>query len=480
MRSRRVSGPSEPQGDLGLSATPDGVPVVDDARPRRAAATPGATAESAVAISTLTQTAKAVLEGAFQPLWIRGEVSNFTAHRNGHWYFTLKDQESQLRCVVWRGDTGRIPAMPDDGMEVCAFGRLSMYTARGEIQFVASRLEAAGEGLWRKAFELARRKLEADGLLEASRKRPLPLAPRRIAFITSASGAAFHDVVAVTRRRSPGTELVLIPAQVQGEGAVDSLIAALDLVARWRDCELVIIGRGGGSREDLWCFNDERLCRAVAACPIPTISAIGHEVDVTLVDLVADWRAPTPSAAAERAVPDHLALVSTVVRLGQLMRASLERRARKGRQVLARTGVLMQASLERRARYGRQSLTRTSQLIVASFDRRTRRGRQALVMTGRHLSLTSRQLTERAAARLGHAAARLEALSPLATLARGYAVARDTEGHALVSASRFAPGFRFRLVLRDGEVQASTIAVTPGAPVGAPSRARIDAPGASS
>ncbi len=478
MRSRRASGPSS-QGDLGLSASDALEPTFDDARPRRAAATPGATAESAVTIATLTQTAKAVLEGAFQPLWIRGEVSNFTAHRNGHWYFTLKDAESQLRCVVWRGDTGRIPAAPDDGMEVCAFGKLSMYTARGEIQFVASRMEAAGEGLWRKAMELTRRKLEADGLLEEARKRALPLAPRRIAFITSATGAAFHDVVAVTRRRSPATEIVLVPALVQGDGAAASLIAALESVARWNDCDLVIIGRGGGSREDLWCFNDELLCRAVAACPIPIISAVGHEVDVTLCDLVADWRSPTPSAAAEHAVPDHLALVATVARLGQLMRASLERRARKGRQALARTGVLMQASLERRARYGRQSLTRTSQLMVASFDRRTRRGRQALTMAGRHLTITSRQLTERAASRLGHAAAKLDALSPLATLSRGYAVARDADGQALVTATRFSPGFPFRLVLRDGEVQASTVSVTPGAPVGAPPLARADAPGAS-
>lgn len=424
MRSRRISGPSASQGDLGIGAPHPAEAERDDARPFRAAATPGATAESAVSIGTLTQTAKAVLEGAFQPLWIRGELSNFTAHRNGHWYFTLKDQESQLRCVVWRADNGRLPAAPDDGMEVAAYGRLSMYTARGEIQFVASRMEAAGEGLWRKAFELARRHLEADGLLDPARKRELPLAPRRIAVITSATGAALHDIVAVTRGRAPATELVLVPALVQGDGASASLIAALATVARWHDCELVIIGRGGGSREDLWCFNDEALCRAVAAFPIPIISAVGHEVDVTLCDLVADWRAPTPSAAAERAVPDHLALVATVAQLGTLMRAALERRAR--------------------------------------------RGRQALTMTGRHLVLTARQLTERAGSRMGRAAARLEALSPLATLARGYAVARDDEGGALVSVARFTTGMAFRVTLRDGDVRATATSVTPGLPVGVP------------
>lgn len=426
MRSRRASGPSSPQGDLGFALGDHAPEGPDDARPRRAAATPGATPESAVAISTITQTAKAVLEGAFQPLWIRGEVSNFTAHRNGHWYFTLKDQESQLRCVVWSRDNARLPAAPDDGMEVAAYGRLSMYVARGEIQFVITRLEAAGEGLWRKAFEQVRKRLEADGLLRDDRKRPLPVAPRRIACITSATGAAFHDIVAVTRRRAPATELVLVPAQVQGEGAPESLIHALDQVTRWGDCDLVIIGRGGGSREDLWCFNDEALCRAVAAFPIPIVSAVGHEVDVSLCDLVADWRAPTPSAAAERAVPDHLALVAHVRALGLQLRATLERRAR--------------------------------------------RGRQALLQTGRHLSRSARALTDRARARTAHAAARLDALSPLATLARGYAVARAADGTALTSIESFHPGLAFRVVLRDGEVAATAGELHPGAPDGVPGR----------
>ena len=365
-----------------------------------------------------------MLEGAFQPMWIRGEVSNFTAHRNGHWYFTLKDQEAQLRCVVWRGEQRGIPAAPDDGMDVCAYGRLSMYAARGETQYVCTRLEAAGEGLWRKALEATRKKLEADGLLDESRKRTLPRYPRRIAVITSADGAALHDIVAVTRGRAPGTELVLVPATVQGPDAAASLVEALDRVVRWGDCDLVIIGRGGGSREDLWGFNDEALCRAVAACPIPTISAVGHEVDVTLIDLVSDWRAPTPSAAAERAVPDVMALVRVVAQLGDGMRQTMLRR------------------------------------VV--------RGRQALRIEARHLSAAARRVGERWRARVQQAAAQLDALSPLATLSRGYAVARAADGRALVSHAQFTVGMAFRVLLRDGTVEATATRVTEGAPTGVP------------
>lgn len=426
MRSRRVSGPQVPPGPSDPGPGGATGPSADDyaAAPRRAAATPGATPESAIPISIVTQTAKAVLEGAFQPMWIRGEVSNFTAHRNGHWYFTLKDRASQLRCVVWKGDQRGIPASPDDGMDVCAYGRLSMYTARGEVQYVCSRLEAAGEGLWRKALEATRLRLEADGLLEEARKRDLPRFPRRIAVITSADGAALHDIVAVVRRRSPATELVLVPAKVQGEEAAADLVRALDRVARWGACDLVIIGRGGGSREDLWCFNDEALCRAVADCPIPIISAVGHEVDISLTDLVADWRAPTPSAAAERAVPDMVAVRRAVAQQGEGMRQAITRR------------------------------------IV--------RGRLALKVEARQLAAGARRVAERWRSRLIHAAGRLDALSPLATLARGYAVARSADGHALVSYRQFSPGMAFRVVLRDGSVEATAQRVSEGAPAGVP------------
>jgi exodeoxyribonuclease VII large subunit len=251
----------------------------------------------------LTATARDVLEGAFMPLWVRGEVSDFKAHRNGHWYFCLRGEDAQLKCVAWSRERRRIPAPPDDGMQIVALGRLTVYPARGEMQFSVTRMEAEGDGLWRKALEQTRVRLQADGLLDPCRKRALPRYPRRVAVITSRDGAALRDIYAVVQRRCPSVEVVLVPASVQGDSAPESLCYALDQVARWGDADLVIIGRGGGAREDLWAFNDERVARALATCPVPTISAVGHEIDMSICDLVADLRAPTPSAAAEAAVP---------------------------------------------------------------------------------------------------------------------------------------------------------------------------------
>ena len=373
---------------------------------------PGASPGAAISVSTLTQTAKDVVEGAFIPLWVRGEISDFKWHRNGHWYFCLRDLSSRLRCVVWARDQRGIPAAPDDGMQVAALGQLGVYASRGEMQFTIRRIEADGDGLWRKALEQVRGRLEVDGLLAMERKRALPRYPRRIAFVTSASGAAVRDVVAVLRRRAPGVELVVAHASVQGETAPLELCAALDRVHRWGGAELVIIGRGGGSREDLWAFNDERVARAVAACPVPTISAVGHEIDVTLCDLVADLRAPTPSAAAEAASP-------------------------------SREEIALALAAHRRQ-------------LIAAIDRRIVEPRGRAASLARELSrVAARRVSDRRTA-LAALAGRLDALSPLATLERGFATARDAAGVTLSSVDQFEAGGEFALRLRDGEVDATT------------------------
>ncbi len=412
------------EGDHGRG---DGVELTPHARTRRnergagksrpapappmVIADPGAKPESAVSISTLTRIAKDVVEGAFTPLWVRGEVSDFKAHRNGHWYFCLRDESSQLRCVVWSRDRQRIPAAPDDGMQLSALGQLTVYPARGEIQFRITAMEAAGDGLWRKALELSIARLREEGLLAAERKRRLVAFPRRVAVVTSPDGAALHDILAVVRRRCPVVEIVVVPARVQGDGAVEELVAAIERVSRWREADTVIVGRGGGAREDLWAFNDERVARALASCAVPTISAVGHEVDVTLCDMVADLRAPTPSAAAEAAVPVLGDLRSQLDSCAAAMRGGLQRRAASARMQLAR---------------GTRDLRSAAQRATGS-----RR------------------------ARLESVAGRLNALSPLGTLARGYAVARDHSGRALVNAASFTPGLHFQLVLRDGAVRAT-------------------------
>jgi exodeoxyribonuclease VII large subunit len=395
---------------------------------------PGASVDSAVSIAELTQTARDVLEGAIMPLWVRGEVTDFKAHRNGHWYFCLRDATAQMRCVVWSRDRRGIPAPPDDGMAIAALGQLTVYPARGEMQFVVRRLEAEGDGLWRKALERTLARLRDAGLLAPERKRPLPRYPRCIAVVTSRDGAALHDVVAVLRRRAPSVRIVLIPTAVQGEAAPRALAQAIERAGRWGGADTLIVGRGGGGREDLWAFNDERVARALGACPIPTISAVGHEIDVTVCDLVADWRAPTPSAAAEAAV-----------------RADAE------------------VAAELRALAGRLTAGMDSQLAMA-------RGRLAAVV--HNLSTTSRRITDRRRATLETSAARLNGLSPLATLARGYGMARSPAGDALTSVSRFAPDEPFDLVLRDGRVSARTESVDAGDPLtlaAAPTPGRLSA-----
>ncbi|HEY0969908.1 MAG TPA: exodeoxyribonuclease VII large subunit [Gemmatimonadales bacterium] len=381
---------------------------------------PGSSSASAVAISTLTATAKDVMEGAFMPLWVRGEISDFKRHRNGHWYFCLRDHASQIRCVVWSRDQRSIPAAPDDGMQVTALGQVTVYAARGDLQLTIRAMEAAGDGLWRKALDQARAALEADGLLAPERRRPLPRYPRRVAIVTSPSGAALHDIVAVARRRWPSVELVVIPAKVQGEGAPEELCAAIERVGRWGRADVVIVGRGGGAREDLWAFNDERVARAVAACPIPTISAVGHEVDVTLCDLVADHRAPTPSAAAEAAVPVLTDAAALVGRLGALLHDSMRYR-----------------------------------LALAAEERR---------LLGEQLAARAARIVERRQARVRELAGRLNALSPLSTLARGYAVARDDDGRTLGAVADFASGIAFSLLLADGRVRAVTEEIDPTPP----------------
>jgi exodeoxyribonuclease VII large subunit len=385
---------------------------------------PGASAADPVSVAWLTATAKEVLEGAFVPLWVKGEVSGFKAYPSGHWYFTLKDESAQLSCVVWRGAATRIPAKPADGMQVLARGQVTVYPARGQMQFSITTLEAEGEGLWKKQFDELKAKLEREGLTDASRKRRLPRFPRTIAVITSSEGAVLRDIVAVTRRRHPGIDLVVLPAMVQGEGAPESIVAALGRLARWveagdapglRAPDLCIIGRGGGSREDLWSFNHEAVARAIAASPIPIISAVGHETDVTIADLVADLRAPTPSAAAETAVPVLAEIRLQVAQLAGSMADALEDRV-----------VVERRELHRRAE---------------------------------GLALRARRVSERRHARVAELSARLNALSPLKVLERGFAVARGLAGETLPARAAFTKGTPFDLLLRDGRVRATAESV---------------------
>jgi len=373
-----------------------------------------ATPEGAWSVAEVTRRARQLIETGFTQIWVRGEVSSFSAYRSGHWYFTLRDAQAQVRCVMWRTDNQRLPAPPEDGMEVFLEARPSLWEDKGEFRLtVKALIPTTAGGLWQLQLERAKAALERDGLLDPARKRPLPAFPRRIAVVTSPDGAAFRDIVTVLGRRWPLAEVWLVPTRVQGEAAEAELSAALALVNRLEDVDLAIVGRGGGSREDLWAFNSERVARAVAAVQVPTISAVGHETDVSLADLVADLRAPTPSAAAEAAVPDLCAVRNGVAGLARRLARTLTAPLEMGGQRLARTADRMAAAVQRQ------------------LDRRARR--------------------------LDQMAAALEALSPLAVLARGYAVARDEAGRVLKQVGHFVPGSDFRLTVADGDVRARVL-----------------------
>ncbi len=385
---------------FGPSATTFVAPVV-----------PGSTAETAIQVASLTETARAVIEGSLSPLWVRGEVSDFKRHRNGHWYFCLRDSSAQVRCVVWSRSQRGIPASPDEGMEVAAYGQLTVYAARGEMHLNVTALDAVGDGLWRKAMEETRLRLDREGLLAPERKRELPFAPTRVGMVTSPDGAALRDVISVIRRRAPHVTLVVSAATVQGVNAPSEIVAAIERICRFGAIDVLIVGRGGGGREDLWAFNDEAVARAICAAHVPVISGVGHEIDVTIADLAADHRAATPSAAAEAAVPMQSDLIAQLRAIGEGLSASLSDRVSVARTALE-TGAV--------------ALKRAAMLDA-----------------------------ERRRAVIAATAGRLDALSPLATLARGYSVARDAvDRRTLAVVADFEPGALFTLTLRDGDVVA--------------------------
>ena len=370
-----------------------------------------ASTEGAWTVAEVTRRARAVIEAGLPPLWVRGEVAGFKAWRSGHWYFSLRDKAAQIRCVMFAKQNYMLPTPPVDGMQVFVFVRPTMYEEKGEFQLTVMELLSTEQGgLWKLAFEKAKAALMKDGLLDPARKRHMPKFPRRIAVVTSPDGAVLRDIQAVVGRRWPIAELIVVPAQVQGVKAEASVCSALNRIRRL-PVDVLIVGRGGGSVEDLWAFNSERVARAVAGMPMPVISAVGHETDVTLCDLVADLRAPTPSAAAEAATPDRI-------------------------EVLAHCGVLGQ-------RLGR-ALRIAARHVVERVNR-----------TGDRLSRCMDHRLERSRALLTAHSARLDALSPLRVLARGYAVARDENGRVLKRVAQLPAGKEFRLRVSDGEVDAS-------------------------
>ncbi len=428
-------------------------------------------------VSELTAGIRALIETKFGEVWLEGEISNCKAWNTGHMYFTLKDGGAQIKAVMFRTAVRYLRFKPEDGLHVVARGRLGVYEPKGEYQIVCEHMEPHGLGALQLAFEQLKKRLQAEGLFDPARKRPLPSLPRRIGIVTSLDGAALRDILKVLRRRAPNASVLIRPARVQGEDAAADVATAIRMLGKVPGVDVIIVGRGGGSVEDLWAFNEERVARAIVACPVPVVSAVGHEVDFTIADFVADLRAPTPSAAAEMVVAAKDEFCSRIDRLTGRLRAAarddLQRRRTAVHMLSSRRGLAGFAA--RVGMRGRHAAELTHQLrsavrsLIEGRAREYRGQRQRLeqhdlarrlasihgrltVADGR-LTGAAHRTRHRADARFRALAGRLENLSPLAVLGRGYAVCWNADKTAIIrSAATVAPGDRVQVALANGEI----------------------------
>lgn len=430
-------------------------------------------------VSRLNREVRILLEQGMPMLWVEGEISNLARPSSGHWYFSLKDRDAQVRCAMFRQRTLGLRFSPRDGLAVIARARVGLYEPRGDYQLIIEQLEEAGAGALQREFEKLRDRLDREGLFAAARKRPLPRLPRRIGIVTSPTGAAIRDILQVLGRRFRAIPVVIYPTAVQGVQAVPELLAALECAARRAECDVLIVARGGGSLEDLWAFNDERVARALAAMPMPVVTGIGHEVDFTIADFVADLRAPTPSGAAEQVVPDAREWLAGLGQLAQRLRLAATRHLREQARVVdalahrlrrvhpamrIAAGMQRLDELEQRLRQAlRLALGRHALALQALESRLARRapsarlrefGLEELALRKRLEHAMSSRLAA-AAARLAVARSALSAVSPLATLDRGYAiVTRLRDGRLVADAATVAAGDEIEARLGRGRLRA--------------------------
>ena len=483
----------------GLDFDPPDEPRAREARPAPPRATgprrePGAerggetrpARRRALTVSELNDRIQGVLEVELADVWVEGEVSNLKIAPSGHWYFSLKDERSQVRAVVWKTDTRLVRFQPRDGMKVVARGQVRVYAPRGEYQVQIQVLEPLGKGSLQQAFEELKEKLGKEGLFDPGRKRPLPMLPRRIGVVSSPTGAVIQDILRVLRARYANLEVLLYPARVQGPEAAGEVAQGIRSLNRLGGLDVLIVARGGGSLEDLWAFNDEQVARALASSKVPTISAVGHETDFTIADFVADLRAPTPSAAAERVVQAKEELAGRVAGLEGRLTAAVRLRftrvrarveavtshrvfaAERGRirthaqrvdELVRRGETGLLRGLERaRDRYRRDR----DRLEAFRWDRQVAARRERLLRQADRLRARFRADLEARRSALGRFAAKLDGLSPLAVLSRGYALVWDAEGQRLVRrAADAAVGDRLRVRLHEGTLEATVTAKEP-------------------
>ncbi len=429
---------------------------------------PGATADPpTLTVTQLNRQVRSLLESHFDFVWVEGEVSNFAAPSSGHWYFTLKDSGGQVRCAMFRNRNQRLRFKPDSGDAVRLRCRVSLYEGRGEFQLIVEHLEPAGAGALQHAFERLKAKLLAEGLFDADRKKPIPTSISRLGVITSNTGAAIHDILTVLERRCPLIEVVVIPVAVQGEAAAGEITAAVERANRLQSegelaLDALIVGRGGGSLEDLWAFNEELVARAIAASELPIVSAVGHEVDFTIADMVADHRAPTPSAAAELLSPDQREWLDRLKTLEQELERQIRRKIADARRELEHLqkrlkhpGALLREQaqrlddLEQRLILAQKNVLQRkraelallkSRLLAHSPLSRLQREQQTLSVLLERLENAMQKRLRDARTHLNHQAQILESLSPYATLERGYAIVTDSNGKIVKASDAVAQG----------------------------------------
>jgi exodeoxyribonuclease VII large subunit len=401
--------------------------------------------EKVYSITELTREIKQILEGSFPRIWVEGEISNYVRHSSGHRYFTLKDQSAQLRAVIWRWTGQRLHFEPQDGMKVKALGQVTVYEKSGQYQLVVTAIMPAGIGELELAFQQLKAKLAEEGLFDSDHKIPIPEFPQAIGIITSPTGAAIRDILNITRRRAPWIEIILWPVAVQGEGAAEQIAKAIRGFNEHGLVDLLIIGRGGGSLEDLWAFNEEVVARAVFDSELPVISAVGHEIDFAISDFVADLRAPTPSAAAEIAVPDGEALLSQIRAAEASMASALMQVLEYGRSRVN----------EIQSRYG---LRRPVEIIAQRAQRRD----DVAHLLDLNMSHRITEFSEK----FKHLDEKLLAVSPTAVMKRGYSYLRDKKGDPVTSFRKVAVNDKIDVTLYEGGLETRVTRVDPDGLIG--------------
>lgn len=436
-------------------------------------------------VSRLNQTVRSLLERELGQVWISGEISNFTQPASGHWYFTLKDDTAQVRCAMFRNSNRRVTFRPQHGQQVLVRANITMYEPRGEYQIIVESMQPAGEGLLQQKYEQLKAKLAAEGLFDQQIKHPLPSPAHCVGVITSKTGAALHDILHVLKRRDPSLPVVIYPTAVQGEDAPAQIVRAIALANSRDECDVLIVGRGGGSLEDLWSFNDERVARAIFASRIPIVSAVGHETDVTIADFVADLRAPTPSAAAEIVSRNQLELLRQVQAMQQRLEMGMDYYlAGRNRRFAQLHHRLQQQHPQLRLARQQTVLDRLQQRMHNALDTQLKRAntrqQRVLQRLNHHnpqprihraqtrvqqleyrLSQSIRDRLGSTRERFGTALTHLEAVSPLATLARGYSVTTATDGKVLKQTKQVKVGDTLTTRLNDGWVESEVRIVTP-------------------